>query len=71
MATREHRLAEFTSTGTPPSDVPFEVLCEDHVGTYAIPFLCRWSNGAWQSADSGELIQATVIGWRARAVPDR
>jgi len=23
-------------------DQPLELLCEDHVGTYVIPFLCRW-----------------------------
>jgi hypothetical protein len=30
-------------------DQPFELLCEDHVGTYVIPF-CRCRNGAWQAS---------------------
>lgn len=68
MATRQHRLAEFASTGDPPSDLPFELLCEDHVGTYVIPFLCRWTNGAWHSIETDEPIQATVVGWRQRIV---
>jgi hypothetical protein len=29
--------------GSPPTDEPLEVLCEDHVGTYVIPFLCQWT----------------------------
>jgi hypothetical protein len=68
MATRHQRLAEFASTGDPPSDQPFELLCEDHIGTYVLPFLCRWNAGAWQSIDAGEPIQAAVVGWRQRAV---
>jgi hypothetical protein len=67
MATRQHRLAEFVSTGNPPPEQPLELLCEDHIGTYLIPFLCRWSDGVWQSVESGEPIQATVVGWRRRA----
>jgi hypothetical protein len=66
MATRQQRLDEFAHDGDPPVDQPFELLCEDHVGTYVVPFLCRWSDAAWQSVETGELIQATVIGWRVR-----
>jgi hypothetical protein len=66
MATRQERLDAFDHDGDPPADQPFEVLCEDHVGTYVVPFLCRWTNTAWQSVETGEPIQATVIGWRTR-----
>jgi hypothetical protein len=65
MATRQERIDEFSHDGTPPADQPFELLCEDHVGTYVIPFLCRWHDGAWQSLDTDKCIEATVIGWRA------
>jgi hypothetical protein len=65
MATRQERIDEFSHDGTPPADQPFELLCEDHVGTYVIPFLCRWHDGAWQSLDTDNCIEATVIGWRA------
>jgi hypothetical protein len=68
MATRQDRLAAFTNTGDPPSDQPFELLCEDHIGTYVIPFLCRWSDGAWQSTETGQPIEAAVVGWRVRLV---
>jgi hypothetical protein len=37
MPTREDRVAEF-SAHPPPQGVNLEVLCEDHVGTYALPF---------------------------------
>lgn len=66
MATRQERIDAFTHQGIPPADEPLEVLCEDHVGTYVIPFLCRWRNGAWQNVDTGGSIEATVVGWRNR-----
>jgi hypothetical protein len=66
MATRQERIDAFTHQGVPPVDQPLELLCEDHNGTYVIPFLCRWSNGGWLGADSGGPIEATVVGWRVR-----
>ena len=45
MATRERRLAEFNGHGEPPPDQPVQVLCEDHSGTYQLPFACRWISG--------------------------
>jgi hypothetical protein len=66
MATRQQRIDAFMHEGAPPADQPLEVLCEDHVGTYLIPFPCRWTDGDWSNAASGERIEATVIGWRAR-----
>ena len=66
MATRQERLDAFTHGGDPPLDQPLELLCEDHVGTYVVPFLCRWTSTYWQSIETGERIQATVIGWRPR-----
>jgi hypothetical protein len=64
MATRQERIDAFSHDGTPPTDQPLELLCEDHVGTYVIPFLCRWHDGAWLSLDADKRIEATVIGWR-------
>jgi hypothetical protein len=66
MATRQQRISAFDHEGEPPADQPLELLCEDHVGTYVIPFLCRRSGDAWHSVDTGNIIEATVIGWRAR-----
>lgn len=66
MATRQKRLEAFAHDGDPPVDQPLELLCEDHVGTYVVPFLCRWTNANWQSVETGERIQAAVIGWRPR-----
>ena len=45
MATREKRLAQFDGNGEPPPDQPVQVLCEDHSGTYQLPFACRWIDG--------------------------
>jgi hypothetical protein len=65
MATRQQRIGDFTHDGVPPADQPLELLCEDHVGTYVVPFLCRWKSGAWQSVATSTPIEVTVLGWRA------
>jgi hypothetical protein len=65
MATRQQRLDAFVHDGDPPVGQPLWLLCEDHVGTYVIPFLCRWSGEEWHGVESGERIQAEVIGWNA------
>jgi hypothetical protein len=65
MATRQERIDAYTHEGPPPADQPLELLCEDHVGTYVIPFLCQWREGAWHSVNSNDRIEATVVGWRS------
>ena len=64
MATRQERIDAYTHDGTPPADQPLELLCEDHVGTYVIPFLCQWRDGFWHSLNTNDRIEATVVGWR-------
>jgi hypothetical protein len=66
MATREERVREFAQGGGPPGDQRLELLCEDHNGTYVLPFPCRWSGGTWRNAISGHPIEAQVLGWRLR-----
>ena len=50
MATRDHRLAEFNN-GPPPPGQPLQLLCEDHNGTYLLPFRCEWRDGAWYAPE--------------------
>jgi hypothetical protein len=64
MATRDRRLAEFDGHGEPPPDQPVQVLCEDHSGTYQLPFACRFVDGEWRNHESGGTLEATVVGWR-------
>jgi hypothetical protein len=64
MATRQERIDAFDHEGSPPAGDPLEILCEDHVGTYLLPFLCRWDDGVWKSIETGSRIEAAVIGWR-------
>ncbi|MBR1123034.1 hypothetical protein JQ628_16020 [Bradyrhizobium lablabi] len=64
MATREKRLAQFDGNGAPPADLPVEVLCEDHSGTYQLPFACRLVEGRWHNHESGGPVEANVIAWR-------
>jgi hypothetical protein len=68
MATRDRRLAEFDGAGEPPPGLPVEVLCEDHSGTYQLPFACRYVEGRWQNDAAGVPVEATVIGWRVPRV---
>jgi hypothetical protein len=64
MATRERRLAEFNGAGMPPQGMPVQVLCEDHSGTYQLPFPCHYVDGRWHNHESGGTVEATVVGWR-------
>jgi hypothetical protein len=63
MVTRDYRLAEFNN-GSPPQGQPLQLLCEDHNGTYLLPFKCEWRDGAWFVIGRAKPIQATVVGWR-------
>jgi hypothetical protein len=65
LITRQERIDEFVHEGSPPNDQSLQILCEDHVGTYVIPFLCRWRDGIWENAKTSRRIEATVVGWRA------
>jgi len=63
MATRQDRLDEFRHDAPPPKQ-PAELLCEDHCGTYALPFACERVDNAWRNAITGAVINAAIIGWR-------
>jgi len=71
MATREKRLAQFDGNGEPPPDQPVEVLCEDHSGTYLLPFACRFIEGQWRNEKTGSAVEATVVGWRLPRIATR
>jgi putative tryptophan/tyrosine transport system substrate-binding protein len=61
MAARQERIDAFIHEGSPPADQPLEILCEDHVGTYVIPFLCQWTEGTWQNAKTHRRIEARTL----------
>jgi hypothetical protein len=64
MATRDKRLAQFDGSGEPSPDLRVEVLCEDHSGTYQLPFACRFVDGQWRNDTTGGTLEANVIAWR-------
>ena len=64
MATRSERLNEFVTDRNPSLGNPVELLCEDHRGTYVIPFLCYWTDDGWRNAETKEAIEVRVVGWR-------
>src|SRR5260370_8136443 len=66
MARGDGRLVRLNGEGNPPRDKPVQVLCEDHSGTYQLPFACRFVDGEWRNIESGGTVEATVVGWRLR-----
>jgi hypothetical protein len=64
LATRAARLDEFITNGVPETGMLVELLCEDHVGTYLLPFLCRSAPEGFRNERTGELITGSVAGWR-------
>jgi len=70
MATRQHRLSEFNG-GPPPPDLPLQLLCEDHNGTYVLPYPCQWHDTVWRNCVSNEPIEAAVVGWREKPLRTR
>ena len=64
---RRHRLDDFPGEGEPPHNLPCEVLCEDHVGTYRLPFACCWTGEGWRNAKTGDPIEGSVVAWRIKS----
>ena len=60
MTRRLERLSSFAQS-EPPADKAVELLCEDHAGTYLVPYPCRYIEGKWLT-ESGTAITATVVG---------
>ena len=71
MVTRAARLKDFTTDGYPGCGLPVQVLAEDHVGTYILPFPCERMNGKWRNGTTGEAVQASIIAWREFGVKSR
>jgi hypothetical protein len=66
MVTRDYRLSAFNQ-GPPPPGKALQLLCEDHNGTYQLPFLCESRNGVWHNPESltpDKSLVAKVVGWR-------
>jgi len=66
MVTRNLRIADFIANEHPSQGTFVELLCEDHIGTYVLPFLCRFEPDGWRNAATGEPIEIAVLGWRNR-----
>lgn len=64
IAARMKRLDDYPGEGLPPPGTACELLCEDHVGTYALPYLCQWSDGSWRNIKTGEPVIGGVVAWR-------
>jgi hypothetical protein len=58
------RLAQFNTDNLPSEGAAVQLLCEDHVGTYTLPFLCRRTENGWVDAETSSPIDAEVLGWR-------
>ena len=69
MALRAERIADFVSDRPPEVGVQVQLLCEDHVGTYTLPFLCLWTEAGWTNASTRTPVESNVLGWRLRELP--
>ena len=58
------RLAQFNTDTLPSEGAAVQLLCEDHIGTYMLPFLCLRSENGWVDAETSSPIDAGVLGWR-------
>ena len=64
MVTRAVRIAEFTTDKEPEAGIALELLCQDHNGTYVLPFPSCRVGGAWYNQNTREIIEAEILGWR-------
>jgi hypothetical protein len=64
VPTRAARLDEFITDAVPELDILVELLCEDHVGTNLLPFLCSSTTQGFRNERTGEAVMAVVVGWR-------
>ena len=55
MVTRIERMSGF-STEAALDDIPLELLCEDHRGTYVLPYPCIRSGADWLNAATTDRI---------------
>jgi len=61
MVTRTARIAAFTIDEEPRPEEEVELLCEDHCGTYLLPFPCRRSDGTWWNKQTDDEVKARVL----------
>ncbi len=71
MVTRTERLSDFTTDADPAPDSLVEVLCEDHVGTYLLPFLCRTTPDNFRNERTGAQTCSNGVTLKSRIVPSR
>jgi hypothetical protein len=64
MVTRSDRLSQFITDREAPDGIIVEALCQDHVGTYVLPFPCRREGSAWYNTATSAALDCDVIGWR-------
>jgi hypothetical protein len=64
MVALNERLAQFVTDREAPDGVAVEALCQDHVGTYVLPFPCRREGSAWYNGVTSAALDCDVIGWR-------
>jgi hypothetical protein len=52
------------NAGVPDNSAPVSAYSVARGVPYALPFKCRYSNGAWRNALTGDALQVHIAGWR-------
>jgi hypothetical protein len=64
MTSLSDRLSQFVTDREAPDGTAVEALCQDHVGTYVLPFPCRREGAAWYNSNTSAPLDCDVVGWR-------
>lgn len=63
VISRQQRIAQFNQS-EPPYMEGCMLLCEDHIGTYLLPFACKWDGLNWSPVERDSPLEVRVVGWK-------
>lgn len=61
----------WVTEGAPKPEARVTVMVRDGRGGYVVPFLCRFTDGRWRNAMTGDLLAVSVVGWYNAAAARR
>ena len=58
------KFQDIWESGPPVANVACDILAEDPVGEYRLPYACVWRDGAWYGVGKTNPLAIRVVGWR-------